>query len=84
MNRPSIDLCEWYNDGCSIGCFDGKPKPEDCEQCSSYHGPNRGLGDVVNNVMNRTGITRIVKKVHRDCNCEERRAKLNKAFPRKN
>lgn len=42
-----------------------------------------GLGDVVEKVVNSTGISYVVKKVagKRDCGCAARKAKLNELFP---
>lgn len=42
-----------------------------------------GLGDVIEKVVNSTGIYYVVKKVTRnkDCGCAARKAKLNELFP---
>jgi hypothetical protein len=42
-----------------------------------------GLGDVVEKVVDSTGISYVVKKVTRnkDCGCAARKAKLNELFP---
>jgi hypothetical protein len=44
-----------------------------------------GLGDVVEMVVDSTGISYVVKKVTRnkDCGCAARKAKLNQLFPLK-
>tara|TARA_R110002110_G_scaffold107847_9_gene269735 strand:- start:4656 stop:5084 length:429 start_codon:yes stop_codon:yes gene_type:complete len=42
-----------------------------------------GLGDVVETVLEKTGISKIAKfLLGEDCGCEERKEKLNKMFPR--
>lgn len=42
----------------------------------------KGLGDTVENVLEATGIAAVVKFVlGDDCNCEERKQKLNQRFP---
>lgn len=83
MSRCSYRIGEF----CTIGKFDGKPSDEDCQSCSFYHGPNRGLGDVVDNITTKTGIKRVAKSIEKKtgkpCGCEKRRAKLNKMFPAK-
>ena len=41
-----------------------------------------GLGDTVENVLEATGIAKVAKFVlGEDCNCEERKKKLNEWFP---
>lgn len=41
-----------------------------------------GLGDTVEQVLKATGIANVAKWVlGEDCNCEERKEKLNKLFP---
>ena len=43
---------------------------------------SKGLGDSVEKVLKATGIDKIAKFVlGEDCGCEERKKKLNKAFP---
>ena len=47
-----------------------------------------GLGDTIETVTKKTGIKSVVKKIAKavginDCGCNERREKLNKAFPYK-
>ncbi len=46
-------------------------------------GRMRGLGDLVHTVLKTVGIERMVKKATkgRDCGCQRRREKLNKAIP---
>lgn len=42
----------------------------------------KGLGDVIDNITTATGIKAAVKFIAgEDCGCDERREKLNKAFP---
>lgn len=45
--------------------------------------PNpKGLGDIVENITEATGIAKIVHTIFGDdCGCDERKAKLNKIFP---
>lgn len=48
----------------------------------------KGLGDTIASITHFFGIDVLVKKVvylfgYRDCGCERRRDKLNKAFPYK-
>lgn len=41
-----------------------------------------GLGDTVENILETTGIAKIAKwAMGEDCNCEERKKKLNELFP---
>jgi hypothetical protein len=42
-----------------------------------------GLGDVVEKVVDSTGVSYVVKKVagKKNCGCAARKAKLNKLFP---
>jgi hypothetical protein len=42
-----------------------------------------GLGDVIEKVVDSTGISYVVKKIARkkDCGCAARKAKLNELFP---
>ena len=41
-----------------------------------------GLGDVVENVLEKTGIAKVAKfLLGEDCGCDERRIKLNEMFP---
>lgn len=46
----------------------------------------RGLGDVIANITNKTGIDKVAKFAAKsvgkeDCGCSERQEKLNNAFP---
>jgi len=42
-----------------------------------------GLGDVVENVLKKTGVAKAAKWVlGEDCGCDKRKDKLNKLFPR--
>ena len=80
--------CIWYKDSkCSLGHFGGDPTEDDCAECKHYAGPNRGAGDVVHNVMKRTGVAKVVEKFSEatggDCGCGKRRAKLNNIMPSK-
>lgn len=41
-----------------------------------------GLGDTIENVLETTGIAKVAKWIlGEDCNCNERKEKLNKLFP---
>ena len=43
---------------------------------------SEGLGDVVEKVLEKTGIAKVAKFIlGEDCGCDERRIKLNKMFP---
>ena len=43
---------------------------------------NKGLGDTISNITEKTGIKKAVKMIFGDsCGCDERRKKLNDAFP---
>ena len=43
---------------------------------------SEGLGDVVENVLEKTGIAKVAKfLLGEDCGCDERRIKLNEMFP---
>lgn len=47
--------------------------------------PIKGIGDVVEKVLKKTGVSRIAKFIlGDDCGCDERRDTLNKMFPFKN
>ena len=47
--------------------------------------PAKGIGDVVETVLQKTGIANVAKFVlGEDCNCDKRRDKLNKLWPFKN
>lgn len=76
-----------HHDGvvCSLGLFGGRPSLGVCNACDRYDGPARGIGDVVANVAEATGVAaaaRVVEKATgKPCGCAERRAALNKAVP---
>ena len=40
-----------------------------------------GLGDIVENITEATGIAKVVHLLFDSCGCEERKKKLNKIFP---
>lgn len=43
---------------------------------------DKGLGDVIENITQTTGINKVVHAVlGDDCGCDERKEKLNKLFP---
>jgi hypothetical protein len=44
----------------------------------------KGLGDTVENILESTGIAKVVKSVIKTCNCGKRRDYLNKIVPYKN
>ena len=50
-------------------------------------GKSKGLGDTIEKITKATGIKKVVdavaKATGRPCNCAERKAKLNAAFPYK-
>jgi hypothetical protein len=66
---------------CASPKTDGVASDEKCASCAHYRGPMRGLGDVVAAVTEATGVARVVKAVHPNCKCLERRAALNAAAP---
>jgi hypothetical protein len=43
-----------------------------------------GLGDTVENILEATGIAKVVKSVIKTCNCTKRKDYLNKVVPYKN
>jgi len=50
---------------------------------------SKGLGDTVEKITTATGIKKVVHAVAKaigkdDCGCEERRKRMNKAFPYNN
>ena len=45
-----------------------------------YDNAPEGLGDIVEQFTNKTGIKKAVKAVFDDCGCDERRRKLNSSF----
>ena len=44
---------------------------------------SKGLGDTLQKVITKSGITKWVDIVSEDCGCDKRRKKLNKIFPYK-
>jgi len=40
-----------------------------------------GLGDIIENLTQATGIKKVANKVFKNCKCAERRKKLNELFP---
>ena len=59
---------------CDLGKYMGKPTEEDCNSCSEYEGPSRGLGDTVKNVISKA----TAGKVKPCAPCQKRREALNK------
>jgi hypothetical protein len=51
----------------------------------THHNRLRGLGDLVDSVMKKTGVKTAVQKVeqitNKKCKCQERQEALNRAFP---
>ena len=50
---------------------------------------SKGLGDTIDKITTATGIKKVVHAVSKavgkdDCGCEERRKRMNKAFPYNN
>lgn len=70
---------------CTLGLVGGNPTQEDCDGCSKYDGPSRGLGDDVHRITSTTGIEKVAEYISnltgKDCGCGKRRKKLNQAFP---
>lgn len=67
---------------CDLGLCNGTPARTCCARCQSYSGPPRGLGDIVHNVAQATGVAAVVKRVAGEgCGCSGRRAALNRAVP---
>lgn len=59
---------------CQLGKYLGKPTEADCETCSEYAGPSRGLGDTVKNVISKATAGKV-----KPCTpCQKRREALNK------
>lgn len=57
---------------CALGQYGGNPAASICRRCPHYHGPPRGVGDVI------VSAVRIVRPAHVPCGgCQERREKLN-------
>lgn len=81
-------LCSYFDpdDGCKLRVVLGIPTKADCDGCSLYHGPARGLGDQVATAARVTGIEALVrageKITKRPCGCQERREALNRKYPR--
>tara|TARA_R110000851_G_scaffold43601_4_gene107737 strand:- start:3670 stop:3825 length:156 start_codon:yes stop_codon:yes gene_type:complete len=44
---------------------------------------SKGLGDTLQKVITKSGITKYVKIISEDCGCDKRRRKLNEIFPYK-
>ena len=81
-----ISKCILLIDGaCMHPTIHGDTTPEKCAACSEYSGPSRGIGDMIHNIAEKTGISTVVKFVSdatgKDCGCAERRAALNEALP---
>jgi len=49
-----------------------------------YANRSKGLGDDVKKVLDKTGVSKVVKKFKngKDCGCDKRQKKLNKMLPR--
>ena len=49
---------------------------------------SKGLGDSIEKITKATGIKKVVETINKttkkDCGCNKRKEKLNKAFPYKN
>lgn len=76
--------CDFFDStlGCRLEVVDGIPSSETCGACARYVGPPRGLGDRVYRLTQATGIDQVVRRLAPDgCGCEERRRRLNSAFP---
>ena len=43
----------------------------------------KGLGDTIENILESTGIEKVVKSVIKTCNCGKRRDYLNRVVPYK-
>ncbi len=43
----------------------------------------KGLGDTVENILENTGIAKVVKTVFKSCNCMKRKHYLNRVIPYK-
>lgn len=70
------------NRRCRLGLCNVFPARTCCARCDQYKGPSRGLGDVVHNVAQATGVAAVVKRVAGEgCGCSGRRAALNRAVP---
>lgn len=71
---------------CSLGLSNRIPVDPvlNCKTCSSYEGPPRGLGDLIQRFTSFTRIEKLVKKAAKKkggCGCQGRREKLNEAIP---
>lgn len=61
---------------------EGNEKPKATRKPRSRKAKPKGLGDVVENITEATGIKKVVKAVAGDdCGCKERKIKLNEMFP---
>lgn len=61
---------------------EAKPAPKRRRVRKKAEPKPQGLGDVVEKVTKATGIDKVVKAVAGDdCGCDERKKKLNEAFP---
>lgn len=66
----------------AVEAFGDDPSEGICRICTHYDGPARGLGDIVETVARVTGVASVVKTVTKgQCNCAQRREKLNAAVP---
>ena len=70
------------NNKCLIGMYPAPVTQANCDTCSEYLGPPRGLGDDVAKVIEATGMKKLAKKFGK-CKCGSRRNTLNKLVPRK-
>jgi hypothetical protein len=61
---------------------EGNEKPKQTRKPRTRKAKPKGLGDVVENITEATGIKKVVEAVAGDdCGCKERKLKLNQLFP---
>jgi len=80
-----VNRCTFFDEahGCGLNLVEGIPSQSDCDSCSEYAGPSRGLGDKVYKITKAVGIEKVKRKLKSNCGCQKRRETLNRKFPTK-
>lgn len=62
---------------CSLGLYGGSPSLGICQQCKSYVGPSRGIGDTIERIVHTATLGLVTPCLP----CKDRQAYLNKIVP---
>lgn len=77
-----MKLCNFNADGDCLVCSECGYRTKNRGKAVRRNCGIRGLGDVVNQITESTGIKAVVEAVAgKDCGCQKRREKLNEWFP---